>query len=272
MSSFRVVTYNVRHEITGERDAWEPRIDHIVDVLESQDADVVALQEATDRQLSDIRARLDGYEWFGAGAHTGQNNPVGYRPGFERIDATVTWLSETPGIPESTGWDAVHPRALTETTLRPTDDALPGAMSVFNTHFDHGGSLARRESAGLLKRRIEALPDDRPVVVAGDFNVPPGSAVDEILTATRGSRSLRDAWGIADSTVGPETTFTGFDRPLAGRRFDRIFVTEGIAVRSACVDTTRYDGDYPSDHLPVRVELVVEEPSDNRAGDGDRAR
>lgn len=257
MSSFRVVTYNVRHEIDGGRDAWDPRVDQLASVLESLDGDVVALQEATDRQLADLRARLDGYDWYGAGAHTGQNNPVGYADGFERRDATVTWLSETPETPESTGWDAVHPRALTEVTVRPTDEDHPESVTVFNTHFDHGGSLARRESAGVIGRRIETLPDNRPVVVAGDFNVAPGSTVDEIFRADRPGRQLCDAWQVADSTVGPETTFTGFDRPLPGRRFDRIFVSEEIVVGSARVDSTRFDGEYPSDHLPVVVELVV---------------
>lgn len=257
MDSLRVVTYNVRHEINGGRDAWEPRYELLATILDTLDPDIIGLQEATERQLSDIQNHLSGYQWVGCGPSSGQNNPIGYRNPIELVDWQVTWLSETPHEPESTGWDAVHPRALTQTTLtagRSTSTNIT-ELTVFNTHFDHGGQQSRQESACLIRHRIDELPYERPIILLGDFNVPPASPVDELLTSDDFDRQLVDSWSEADTVSGPETTFTGFRHPLPGRRFDRIFITPDIEAGHVANISTTFGGDFPSDHLPVCAEL-----------------
>lgn len=251
------MTYNVRHEIDGGRDAWDRRRDAIASTIRTCAPDVVGLQETAVSQLSDLRARLSAYEWDGCGEpQFGANNPVGVADTVESVATELTWLSETPRTPGSNGWDGAFPRVLTEATLDlGTHGGSPRVLTVFNTHFDHRGENARRESARLIRRRIDELPSRRPVVLVGDFNVADGSPVERILTDGGYDRSLDDAWRIADDVRGPDTTFTDFTSIRPGRRLDRVFVTDDIEVLTARTLTNRLDGAFLSDHLPVCVDV-----------------
>ena len=257
--TFRVLTYNVRHEIDGDTDAWKPRRDALATLVRSLDPDVVALQEAAERQLSDLRPRLPGYTWFGCGESSfGENNPIGSNGSADVTETETTWLSATPETAGSTGWDGAFPRVLVEATIEiggGSNDDGSHTVTVFNTHFDHRGRRARRESARLIRRRLDALPASRQAVVMGDFNAPADSAVDRILTGDGYDRALSDAWRTADTVRGPETTLTDFESLRPGRRLDRIFITAGLTARRVHARTDRADGAFPSDHLPVCATL-----------------
>lgn len=252
------MTYNVRHEIDGNRDAWNPRRDALTALVRAQDADIVALQEAAESQLSDFRSRLPEYDWWGCGEPKfGENNPLGCNGSVRVIETETTWLSETPNTAGSTGWDGAFPRVLVEATVELSTPDTDGSLriSVFNTHFDHRGTQARRESARLIRRRLDALPERRQAVVMGDFNAPADSSVDRIMTDDGYDRTLSDAWRTADTVRGPETTFTDFESLRPNRRLDRIFITEGLTARVVNARTDRADGEFPSDHLPVCATL-----------------
>jgi hypothetical protein len=69
------------------------------------------------------------------------------------------WLSETPDVKGSRGWDAALPRIVTWGRLR--DRHTGAAFHVFNTHFDHQREEARRRSAELLLRRVDEIARGR---------------------------------------------------------------------------------------------------------------
>src|SRR5690606_15854253 len=103
------------------------------------------------------------------------------------------WLSEHPERPGSIGWDAALPRMATWVKLQFRRNPYLH-VTVFNTHFDHVGERARVESAELLRRWVETL-GGTPVIVMGDFNLPPGSPGYRALTEDRGNLAeLRDAY------------------------------------------------------------------------------
>ena len=252
----RVLTYNVRHAVIDDGpDAWERRRPGVAARLGAADADVVGLQECGPDQHADVDADLPGYRWVGVAeaARSGENNPLGVGRRFAVRDSETTWLSES-GRPRSVGWDAEYTRVVTTAHLH--DRATGRDLTVYNTHFDHVGTRARVESATLLRERIDGLPSDRPAVVVGDLNAEPGRASYERLLDSGFDRRLRDARAVADVVDGPSTTLSDFVDLRPDRRIDHVLVTDGVDVERYAVDATTVDGRYPSDHLPVVVDLA----------------
>lgn len=89
------------------------------------------------------------------------------------------------------------------------------------------------------------------MVVTGDFNAGPDSAVHAALAGRGG---LRDAWHPAATRSGPEGTFHAFTG-RAERRIDWILV-RGFEVRAVHTIDANENGRYPSDHFPVVAELA----------------
>ncbi len=77
-------------------------------------------------------------------------------------------LSETPDSIGKKGWDAACERIVTWAVLK--DKVSGREIAAFNTHFDHVGKVARRESAVLILEKIKQMAGDLPVIVIGDFN------------------------------------------------------------------------------------------------------
>src|SRR5690606_34107843 len=93
---------------------------------------------------------------------------------------------------------------------------------VFNTHFDHVGEQARRESVNLILKKISELnKDDHPVILMGDLNLEPSHESIQLL-----ADAMKDSKDIAQLVFGPKGTFNGydFDKPVT-RRIDYIFTT-----------------------------------------------
>ena len=145
-------------------------------------------------------------------------------------------------------------------------------LVVVNTHFDHVGAEARRESARLLRERLPELAGSdadasRPVALVGDFNCTPGSEPHQILVGDRpagrsaegdGGLALRDAAAVADLRHGPETSLTDFARLIDGRRIDHAFVSRAVGVEAFATLADRdHRGRYPSDHLPIVAQLTL---------------
>jgi endonuclease/exonuclease/phosphatase family metal-dependent hydrolase len=255
MEPLTIQTYNVRHAVLDDGvNAWQRRLDGVVSRIESATPDVLGLQECEPRQHADLAADLSTYEWRGVADDpaSGANNPVAAGSRLEVCSAETAWLSESGDI-GSVGWDAAYARVLTSARLQ--DPSAGRDFVVCNTHLDHVGRRARMESATLLRERIDALPDGCPAVVMGDFNTEPGEDVYERLRSGDFQRPLVDARHAASTTVGPETTFTDFTSLQVGRWLDHVFVTPNIDVECYTVDDQAVDGRYPSDHLPVAVDL-----------------
>jgi endonuclease/exonuclease/phosphatase family metal-dependent hydrolase len=132
---------------------------------------------------------------------------------------------------------------------------------LFNTHFDHQGQRARRESARLLRKKITQMAAGQPVLVTGDFNAGPEEEPVRLLTAVAESGpALADSAMRSESPrQGPRGTFNGFRRDaLLTGPIDYIFVGIGWRVLAHATLAGRNDGLYPSDHLPV---LTVLQPA-----------
>lgn len=269
-SRLRIMSFNIRNSRAKDGDhAWPRRRHRVASMIRFHDVQFAGLQEAYWDQVSYLADQLDAYDWFGVGRRDGKREgefaPIFYeRTRFELLEDHTIWLSESPEVPGSRGWDAACRRIVTWGRL---GERRTGAeLLVFNTHFDHRGERARRESAGLLLEVVGEEAVRRPAVVTGDFNLGPDSEPYRILTGS-GPKQGRDG-GLHDARVvsidghhGPEMTFGGFRWPGEalgdGKRIDYIFVNDRFQVNKHGVLTDIWDEGLASDHFPVVAELEL---------------
>lgn len=252
-----VMSFNMRYDNPedGENN-WQYRRERVARVIAANDVDLFGAQELLVGQLNDLKGLLPGYAEVGVGredgAEAGEFNPVFYRTDrFELLDWGTFWLSETPEVAGSKGWDGACERLATWTVLRDRDGR---ELFFINTHLDHMGEVARREGVSLLLGRIDSLSGGRPVVLTGDFNATPDSEVIAHVLADSRMRHTRDvadvredaSWSFADYGSIPEA-----DRQL----IDYVFVNDGLDVPMYRVLPDTLDGGYLSDHAPVLVKL-----------------
>ena len=255
----RVMTFNLRYDTpSDEGNAWPHRRDWVAALIRFHAPDALGVQEALAHMLTDLDARLPGFARVGVGRADGRAggefSAILYRTDrLELLDSGTFWLSPTPEVAGSKGWDAAIERIATWARFR---DRRTGCRHVhLNTHFDHVGEQARQESARLIRRRIAALASGMPVVVTGDLNADPASAPYRILTRdTVGDATppLRDALAASrDAHYGPTSTWTAFRAIEPGRRIDYVLVSPQVRVLKHAILPDSWDDRFPSDHLPV---------------------
>lgn len=260
----RVLTYNVRRDTASDGAFdWAARRDAVAGTLRFHRPDLVGLQEPLAHQYADLREALPAFEWVGqsreAADGDGEFCPVGYHgERFALLDADTFWLSSTPSEAGSVGWDATYPRIATWARLR--DRRTDATLLYLNTHFDHEGPESRSEAARLLRKRANALcADGDSVVVGGDFNCERGEEPYAVLSGADGHESpLTDAREACPYPPhGPDTSRTDFESLHQDWQIDHVFVAGvGVAGYGVAADVVG-DGWYPSDHLPVVVDLEL---------------
>ncbi|HKL14519.1 MAG TPA: endonuclease/exonuclease/phosphatase family protein [Balneolaceae bacterium] len=261
-STFMVMSYNIRYDNTDDGiNSWSNRKAHVAGMMANiYEADIIGVQEALKGQLDDLQSQMPDYSWVGAGRDDGNDkgefSPIFYKT--DRLDLVATntfWLSETPHRPGSKSWDAAITRIATWARFK--DLRTNEEFYFLNTHFDHIGEVARVESAKMIVEFVNDLDDNMPVVVTGDFNVPETS---EAYSAIIGSPRLSDARYESDSGhEGPTASFSDWEtlRPPESR-IDYIFVSDRVDVLNHMIADDRYDGRFPSDHLPVLADIQLE--------------
>lgn len=255
-----VATYNIRYknaEDVARGDGWDTRLPHVAGLILFHGFDLIGLQEVTGSQLRDLAGRLDGFAHAGVSRDgpgaAGEHTPVFWRESrFELLDSDTFWLSETPGI-ASRGWDALLPRICTWVKLR--DKRTDKIVHFWNTHFDHRGVVARRQSSEfLLARLLPLLQSDEPVILLGDFNSTPETEAYATLAG-----GLKDTLTLsATPPYGPVGTTNGFNyNGTFLNRIDYIFVSKRVKVLSHGTLTDSYAHRFPSDHFPVVTRIVL---------------
>ena len=253
-----VMTYNIRYANPEDgRNAWQYRKEEVSHLIQFYGADLIGLQEVVYEQLMYLEDELTDYGRIGVGRddgkQSGEFSPIFYaQEKLVLLDQGTFWLSETPERP-SVGWDAAMERIATWGKFR--HQASGDTLFFLNTHFDHRGENARRESARLIRHWIGQQARDKPIIITGDFNANPTSEPYRIMT---GDGQLNDAMEVSQrSSVGRLGTFSGFavTPKLPGERIDYIFASSDIQVLRHQIVSSHRTGYYPSDHLPVFAEL-----------------
>lgn len=265
--SISVMSWNIRYNNPGDGlNAWPHRKDWVAEIIVGNKVDVAGFQEVLAGQYEDLKQRLPDMEAYGVGRDdgkvAGEFSPVFFRRNrFELIEKSTFWLSPSPDVPGSKGWDAALPRIASWLKLK---DRVSGSVFyVVNTHFDHKGSQARTESAALIVNRVRNQFSEHPVVLTGDFNTTPGTPPYQTLTNAdpAGLVVLNDTF--QHSTIkpeGPNSTWNGFQAIVPDQRIDFIFTSVPVKVQTLRILADQRDGRFPSDHLPVVSEILIPGP------------
>ncbi|ODO04522.1 hypothetical protein I350_05126 [Cryptococcus amylolentus CBS 6273] len=182
IEEIHIVTINVKNGIFNgplrpenncDERPWTERKSRLVDALLSTGPlDILGAQEVYNWQLKDLAELLGP-------------SPIFYDcTKFDVVKWGTTWLSTTPEIPGSIGWDAEITRIATLLTLKYKDPSKKGELvHAVNTHYYHKDTTARAESSLLVRSSIRKWVEDieqkekpskvGPVVFFGDFNSPP---------------------------------------------------------------------------------------------------
>ncbi len=266
-TTFRVMSFNIRYNNPNDGiNAWPNRKDMVADLIQFYDVDLLGVQEALHGQMIDLEKRLTNYRWIGVGrddgAEKGEYSAIFFlKSRFKLEDHGTFWLSETPDEKGSLGWDASCVRIVTWARL--TELQSGKTFYFFNTHFDHKGLVARKKSAKLLLTKTFTIAGDLPIIITGDFNSTDTSVIYQTLTKPDKENNLkyyfRDARFITETPpYGPDDTYNGFGRSKRSRRIDYVFVNEGICVKKHGILTENWRGIYPSDHMPVLADLLIQ--------------
>ena len=261
--SIKIMTFNIRYDNPddGEQN-WKFRKDNAANMILFHDVDIIGMQEVLHSQLEDLIERLPQYKFVGVGRDDGKEKgeygPIFYKKDkFSKIMDGVFWLSENSKIPGK-GWDAVCNRIVTWIILKEKKSGKE--IAFFNTHFDHRGKEARKQSAILLLSKIKEIAGDRPIMVAGDFNATPDSNVIQPIVDNTKPFYLRDSRNEAKIIYGPEWTVHSFGKtPLNKRRIiDYVFMKNNCSVIRYGVLSESINNVFLSDHCPVLTQITLD--------------
>lgn len=237
MTSLRVVTFNIAH---GRGQDKRVDLRRTADTLADLAADVVCLQEVDQHygersgwadQCTELADALGMASAYGAALtlRTGrQGSPArGYGNAVLTRRALRAWAVHALPLR-----GRAEPRCLLLVDL--------DELTVGSVHLQHNNADARARQAAAV---LAALPRDRPLVLAGDFNADPA---DSELAALR--RRLADVWPRAGQGRGAT-----FPSRWPRRRLDHVYLSAHLRPTRARVVPSK-----ASDHRPLVVDVVVE--------------
>lgn len=251
----KVMTFNIRLHLDSDKEnSWTHRKPEVLQLLDYYAPEVFGVQEALPLQMKDLESGLSDYDFVGVGRDDGKDKGEYSAIFFNKeklklLKSGTFWLSETSAVP-SKGWDAALNRICTYALFK---NKKGKKFWVFNTHFDHIGIEARKNSANLILKKIKEFnKNDFPVVLAGDFNLTEDSEPIKML-----SDQLKDTfYHSLKKPYGPKGTFTAFDiNKVSENRIDYIFVKDFKVNSYRTINDKRQNLLYPSDHFPILVEL-----------------
>ena len=253
---YKIISYNVRFSSVPETDGanrWELRRDASIKMVAEQKPLAMGLQEACPDQIDFLDQNLTGYKHIGVGRDDGNRAGEMMAIYYDTTRLTLLnsgtfWLSDTPDK-VSIGWDAACNRTCTWGHFKVNDTGFE--FLYFNTHLDHAGSQARRNSIKLIVAKMAELnPNNVPVFLSGDFNSTTDDTIFEPLKASL--KDAREVSAISDKII----TYNGFgtvtDNPNTRKEWviDHIFFS-GVNPMAFRVLNGNYGVPFISDHYPI---------------------
>lgn len=257
-SEIKVMSYNIRLSSgTIEADSiyhWEHRKQASLELMHQEQPTVFGLQEACPDQMDYMVENLPEYGYIGVGRDDGKRKgefmSIFYKKDeVELIDGGTFWLSQTPDQ-VTKGWDAACFRTCTWTILKKKDT---GKKFVYlNTHLDHKGQEARKESIKLIVAKAEELTGGKlPVFITADFNSP---TTNEIFKPMQ--EAMLDA-RVEAPVTDERGTLNCWGTTPPGVVIDHIFFRGAEAQKFEVLRDKNYGAPYVSDHYPVMLTAIL---------------
>ena len=257
-SEIKVMSYNIRLSSgTIEADSiyhWEHRKQASLNLMHEEQPTVFGLQEACPDQMDYMVENLPEYGYIGVGRDDGKRKgefmSIFYKKDeVELLDGGTFWLSQTPDQ-VTKGWDAACFRTCTWTILKKKDT---GKKFVYlNTHLDHKGQEARKESIKLIVAKAEELTGGKlPVFITADFNSP---TTNEIFKPMQ--EAMLDA-RVEAPVTDERGTLNCWGTTPPGVVIDHIFFRGAEAQKFEVLRDKDYGAPYVSDHYPVMLTAIL---------------
>jgi endonuclease/exonuclease/phosphatase family metal-dependent hydrolase len=283
--SLYVGEFNVRNDNAKDAAAgngWERRCPVVCDILRAESFDIFGSQEVLHGQMEDLCAALPQYESIGVGRNDGKTGgeyaPIFYKKDRVRcLQSGTFWLSETPDVIGSKGWDAKYPRICTWGQFK--DKKTGKKFWMFNLHMDHRGVEARKQSVLLVMERIKSMCGKQSYILLGDFNVDQFNPIYPMMMESGMFVDCHDAAAVRFAPTGSMNYFkTDFK---TDRRIDHVLVSDDFDVLDYTVLTYSYWSEenpsaesfeaikagkegvavhkqrLPSDHYPIGIYLKL---------------
>ena len=275
--------FNIRNDNTKDAAAgngWTVRCPVVCDILKVESFDIFGTQEVLHNQLEDMLAALPDYDYVGVGRNDGKTSGE-YAAIFYNSDRVKClssghfWLSETPEVVGSVGWDAKYTRICTWGQFK--DRETGKKFWMFNLHMDHRGVEARKQSALLVIERIKKMCGKQPYILLGDYNV---DQFNPIYPMMMESGMFVDCHDVAAVRFAPTGSMNYFKTDFkTDSRIDHVLVSDDFDVLDYTVLTYSYWSEekpsaeaqeaikageegvvvhkqrLPSDHYPVGIHL-----------------
>lgn len=254
--NFKAVTFNVRRDTRLDGlNRWFFRRKYVADIIAASGAVIGGVQELMPHMRDYLEDALSGYKFIGRGRGRRDNNEhsdiIIRKDSAQEEDSHTFWLSNHPGSEGSKIFFTLFPRICTAARIK----LLGAERSVYllNTHFDFISKSARMTEAGIICDYIkEIIKIERlPLILIGDFNASEKSPSIERIK-NNGVIPLRSVYN------GDLRTVHFFKGGEKGLRCDHMLVSDDFTVENAYVDTTSFNGRWPSDHYPIVAELGLE--------------
>lgn len=258
-----VMSFNIRLNIAADSlNAWPYRKDKVASQILFHEVHLLGVQEALHDQMMDLVNRLPKFKYTGGGRDDGKQkgeySAIFYdTTRLQLLQSQTFWLSETPTVPGSKSWDAAITRIVTWAKFR--DRKTKKIFFAFNTHFDHIGKVARRESANIVLNKVKEIAGNTPAVITGDFNAQPSDEPIMVIMDKTNPLHLTDSKEISQTLhYGPTGTFNGFkSKETSDQPIDYIFLKGKWKVSRHATISQTWEGRFASDHFAVlsRVSL-----------------
>lgn len=260
---FNVMTFNIRLNAASDSlNAWPYRKELVASQILFHETHILGVQEALHEQMEDLKVRLPGFKSHGVGRSDGKTgseySAIFYDVSrFKLLAGSTFWLSETPTVAGSKSWDAAITRIVTWARFK--DLKTRKELVVFNTHFDHVGKEARRNSAKMLLKAVDSLAAGKPALIMGDFNAKPSDEPIQILVDAQNPLKLIDTKALSKTGhYGPGGTFTAFGpKEIDDTPIDHIFIRGNFEVLKHATLSQTWKGRFSSDHFPVFAQISI---------------
>lgn len=256
----RLVTYNMLFHLydhdLDEENRWPNRLPRIVELINEMRPDIINTQELYPSQVQDIVSLLENDFSFFSGQkdEDGESYGIFYRKDrFELLSSQVN-----------------YPLSIVQLKDLKTDKII----YVFNTHMPLSNIEKREANAKKIVEIIEPIAKNMAVLFTGDLNTFPnrldltnlpfydGDYIHQILS----KGSLKNARELSLlGHFGPISTFTnkppgvvpfqGTGTP--GIFLDYIYTSNKVTVLTHAVEQGTVDGHFPSDHMPVLIDFLI---------------
>ncbi len=244
-----LISFNIRCCDDPNGNSIKERAPRLAKIISKYDADIIALQEYTEKWDELIPKLYPEYEIFNKYRSQSEKEsaPILWkRDRFECIDKGYFWLSDTPNA-ESRGWDELYNcfRMCEYVILK---EKKTGTLFTYmNTHYGFGDK-GQRASSKLIYEYSQKI-STHPTIITGDFNMRPDSVgYEEMIKHFADVNAL--------TTNDQRTTYHGYGK-VDDEHIDFCFIDNKIKpITQKLIDET-IDGKFPSDHYGIYVELEI---------------